>query len=293
MGIPKFVGGWLRFQPFYLEVVSQDIPTDVGYLPVDMNSYIYKASNLVYLLNKENLDMRDPGIRQRLEMLKNVTPEQLQVLEQAHFEAIGNDLLNLVVMVTEGEQENNQDRFAQKTQTRNLRTFILAIDGVAPQAKMTQQRQRRFKGAKEDKGEDRFNRASITPGTDFMRRLDQYLRSWIEQNRGALGERVVYSSHMSPGEGEHKIMDYLRDGSLFDLEDETRGSVLLHGMDTDLIMLSLLSEVPNIYLWREDFNMVLNIDALRENINQMMGLEHGYRDFVLLMFFIGNDFLPS
>ena len=62
------------------------------------------------------------------------------------------------------------------------KVFLMAIDGVAPRAKMNQQRGRRFRSAKEaelnekkakDRGEtlpeeERFDSNCITPGTPFM-----------------------------------------------------------------------------------------------------------------------------
>lgn len=72
--------------------------------------------------------------------------------------------------------------------------FFLAVDGVAPRAKMNQQRGRRFRSAKEaelqeekarQKGEKlpeeaRFDSNCITPGTPFMCRLDKALRYFIQ-----------------------------------------------------------------------------------------------------------------
>ena len=66
----------------------------------------------------------------------------------------------------------------------------MAVDGVAPRAKMNQQRGRRFRSAKEaeqnekkakDRGEKlpdevRFDSNCITPGTPFMVRLQEQLK---------------------------------------------------------------------------------------------------------------------
>lgn len=69
----------------------------------------------------------------------------------------------------------------------------MAIDGVAPRAKMNQQRGRRFRSAKDaeksevkakEKGEilpdqDRFDSNCITPGTVFMAKLHEQLKYFI------------------------------------------------------------------------------------------------------------------
>lgn len=71
--------------------------------------------------------------------------------------------------------------------------FFMAIDGVAPRAKMNQQRGRRFRTAKEavtlenkarERGEilpdeARFDSNCITPGTVFMARLQEHLKYFV------------------------------------------------------------------------------------------------------------------
>jgi len=78
---------------------------------------------------------------------------------------------------------------------RPRKLIYLAIDGVAPRAKMNQQRQRRFRSAKEmqegideaiAKGEkmpsqDPFDSNCITPGTEFMARLSVQLEYYVRK----------------------------------------------------------------------------------------------------------------
>lgn len=77
---------------------------------------------------------------------------------------------------------------------RPKKLFFMAIDGVAPRAKINQQRGRRFRAAKEaevqetkalKKGivlptEKRFDSNCITPGTYFMAKLGKQLKRFIE-----------------------------------------------------------------------------------------------------------------
>ena len=107
--------------------------------------------------------------------------------------------------------------------------MFMAIDGVAPRAKMNQQRARRFKTAREaaqraaeskERGEDAgsmaepFDSNCITPGTPFMERLAEHLRFFIRHkiSEDPLWQvpTIVFSGHDVPGEGEHKIMEYIR-----------------------------------------------------------------------------------
>ena len=220
--------------------------------------------------------------------------------------------------------------------------FFMAIDGVAPRAKMNQQRSRRFRSAKETndrilearrKGEDvpedigeAFQSNQITPGTPFMARLTAQLKYFINkkitEDSDWRGVQVVLSGHEVPGEGEHKIMEYIR---LAKAQPQYNPNTrhCLYGLDADLIMLGLLSHDPHFCLLREEVVFgpqrtkakakglestnfyLMHLSLLREyldiefaDLKNAMPADHPYDleriidDFILLAIFIGNDFLP-
>ena len=167
---------------------------------------------------------------------------------------------------------------------RPRKLLFLAVDGVAPRAKQNQQRQRRFVGASEmqiqrqsastkAKAYD-FDSNVITPGTRWMEELSRCLELFIRQQMADnrlwrdLEQGVIYSDHLVPGEGEHKIMNFLRalrcggevDGERYNAN--TRHCI--YGLDADLMMLSLVSHELHFCLLREEI-----IFALHEKESQL------------------------
>lgn len=218
--------------------------------------------------------------------------------------------------------------------------FYMAVDGVAPRAKMNQQRARRFRTALDaetakDKAiqqglempkEDAFDSNCITPGTEFMQKLTQQLKYFINkkisEDTDWQGVEIVLSGHEVPGEGEHKIMEYIRCSKAQpDYESNVRHC--LYGLDADLIMLGLLSHDPHFCLLREEVTFgrqvskkpkelehqnfyLLHLSMVREylelefqELKQEGALDFDFDmervidDFILMAFFVGNDFLPN
>ena len=152
--------------------------------------------------------------------------------------------------------------------TRPNKMLYMAIDGVAPRAKMNQQRSRRFRSAAEaakDREEARargepepegepFDSNCITPGTEFMARLTEHLKFYVrkKQTEDPLWAKVtvILSGHEVRGEGEHKIMEHIRWART--LPDwEPNQTHCLYGLDADLIMLALVTHEPHFCLLRE------------------------------------------
>ncbi|KPP78609.1 5'-3' exoribonuclease 2-like [Scleropages formosus] len=178
---------------------------------------------------------------------------------------------------------------------RPRRVLYMAIDGVAPRAKMNQQRSRRFRASKEgvelqeekkkvreeiyqrggylppDEIKERFDSNCITPGTEFMDNLAKCLRYYIAERLSNdpgwrnltdvlttvpliinFVSQVVLSDASVPGEGEHKIMDFIRRQRAQPNHDPNTHHCLC-GADADLIMLGLATHEPNFTIIREEF----------------------------------------
>ena len=187
---------------------------------------------------------------------------------------------------------------------------FIALDGVAPIAKLSQQRNRRIKNTilknitntfKEV--ETSWDTTQITPGTEFMKKLNDYIKSYYKSN-----PHIKLSLSDEPGEGEHKLFQYIRDN------DHTNKTTVIYGLDADLIMLSLLhvNKSKNMYLYRETPVFIKQLDAtldeselyllsmnqLSERLVDTIGTnvkttsEGIIKDYVFLCFMLGNDFIP-
>jgi 5'-3' exonuclease len=177
--------------------------------------------------------------------------------------------------------------------------LYIAIDGVAPRAKMNQQRMRRFKSVLRTEGTelDGFDRNKVTPGTEFMDELSKYLHERFEEISGV---NVIFSDVNEEGEGEHKIMDYIRDNKE-SLKDEVN---VINGLDCDLVMLTLSVDV-NFRLLRENnkgngyviFDVREMKDLILEDIQTSVGFKLDKQrviiDFIVISFLLGNDFLMN
>lgn len=201
------------------------------------------------------------------------------------------------------------------------RLLYIAIDGVAPLAKINQQRKRRHMSAYRNEAIQEFKKKHkipysewdsncITPGTEFMEKLDKYLKQHFKS--AEVPFNVIVSGPFEQGEGEHKIIQYMKNPShqMGDIDFQTYRDVI-YGLDADLMMLALTCAKPNIFLMREstqfnnnrganDYSSIptfkyVNIDELRVHVSQYLYSQEAQEymlDYVFICFFLGNDFLP-
>lgn len=292
MGIPKFYRWLSERYPLINQDHSDNSMPEIDNLYLDMNGIIHMSSHA------NSLGHLIPHISSALPL-----------------EEVWLKIFRYIEMIVQ---------FAKPA-----KLLYLAVDGVAPRAKMNNQRERRYKSSFEirkfisqesEKGNstptDWFDSNQISPGTEFMialnEHLDTFIRWKLHNDNNWKKLQVILSGSDVPGEGEHKIMRYIRTH-----RGQPNIKHCLYGLDADLILLSLLSHEPHIILLREEVTLggvrstpdrhcigdpkkftLLFIPVLREYLKielqklPQIDLERFIDDFVVLMLFIGNDFLP-
>lgn len=313
MGIYKWYAYFSQQEAFTKSIIRY-APSNINIFAIDLNGIIHTNAQKIFGYGKNKKTDAELGL-----VLVNgnlVMPqEKYDELEQELFKAIFDDIVGLTKTIAPSE------------------TLIIAVDGTAPFAKINQQRNRRYKNSLDEGKPKYFDPNCITPGTEFMFRLDEYIQETLDEiseydtmtdaekqdpeneviasyARG-LPVRIIYSSHLVPGEGEHKIADELRQ------IPPNKRSVVIHGSDSDLFMIyltQLKNGWENIYLFRDhqvftrrDDNQrqeqpvkqyrvdtVINLKELQSVLNQLYPTAiSASDDFVVLLYLNGNDFLPA
>lgn len=286
--------------PHYFRIITQTYSGIVSLVPPNTDHIFFDFNGAIHQSAKKVLD----NIKNKNEAISIADLYETELINTAEDR-------NEEVPVIEKEIMEEVDVYLRKLvqYAKPSKGVYIYMDGVAPQAKLIQQRKRRYLSLLRYKllgTAPIWDTNAISPGTLFMIRLAGYLRTQL-RNR-PLGSGLVTRCSFSDenGEAEHKIF-----ASLASIPRDEK--VLIHGLDADLIMLSLLSHRPNITLMREpqdgaDFQF-LNIDRLREGIlkelaeKYMWPLENtGYtfdtlacdaiESYVVWCFLLGNDFLP-
>lgn len=200
--------------------------------------------------------------------------------------------------------------------------IFIAFDGVAPVAKLEQQRSRRYKSLYQNNivksiykntKPDPWNTTAITPGTVFMKKLNDKIRNVYNNPKKYNVKQLIISPSDRFGEGEHKLFDYIRT-----FPESHKGlNTVIYGLDADLIMLSInhLPISENIYLFRETPHFIKSINSeLEPNESYVIDIpelantitldmnngqpltsqqqKNRIYDYIFLCFFLGNDFMP-
>ncbi|XP_953939.1 5'-3' exoribonuclease (XRN2, DHM1) [Theileria annulata] len=243
-GVPRLYG-WMmeNFSRVRIPLDDSEISKGVDYFYVDMNAVIHSATH------------------------GNIFPI-LMMEDQQRMRRIVAALLNTFNLV------------------KPKKMMYIGVDGVCPSAKINQQRTRRFRLYKSSNSDNEyykvedgkmkykvnklkigaydnvsFNPSYISPGTQFMSMMDSEIRNWIalQNYEGTWNDcYIVYNGTDVPGEGEHKIYDTIR--KMLELDPDVRNSThLVYGLDADLVMLSLITKLPKMYILREEYSYTPHI----------------------------------
>ena len=184
----------------------------------------------------------------------------------------------------------------RRTKPENL---FIAVDGVAPMGKINQQRQRRYKNYKSVTVNEMYPTQTIelTPATKYMERIHKKFINYCKN----LKINVIYSSYLEENEGEHKILQYIKNNI------EINKKIVIYGLDADLLFLALTDNMKHdIIIMREKQifenkeieddiikNLEYNYVKIKELNNIIIEFDITPNEFVVLCYFIGNDFLPT
>ena len=264
MGIPYY---FYSLTQKYNNILSSNKPTDLDLFCIDFNGIIHNVAQDIIKKYKDT-DIKD------------------------------DDAIEMLII------ENVWKNIKYYIKIYKATKYIICADGVAPLAKMFQQRKRRYLTIYKnilDNVNITWDTNAITPGTLFMDKLNTYInKKIIDEN---YINDVIYSGSNECGEGEHKIFNKIRETPIDD-------RIIIHGLDADLIILSLMSHKENIYLMREvkDPNTnetiynYLNVKELRKAI--LCELKRGWdinvdnsdadmiETYCTACTILGNDFIP-
>lgn len=270
MGIKNFFT-WFRNNEIFTDaVLKHKPPGNTDHILIDMNGIIHQAAQEIYKYGKyTNLKCTHVKVPKRLQ---RYTCTQTNIKQFEH-------LLEIDLFENVKKQVNNILKIVIPN-----KTVFLAVDGVAPKSKQNQQRQRRFRAAQERES-DSFDSVCITAGTEFMQKLTNHISdsSWLNIKPSI---KYIFSSHDVPGEGEHKLIEWIKNN-----ENES-DSFTVVGLDADLILLCLCLDKINVHILREKEYQgydLIDIDCARLNLESR---NMKVSDILVWSCFLGNDFLP-
>ena len=226
--------------------------------------------------------------------------------------------------VFETELLLNINKYVKDLLTKNidqdyLEHLYIAIDGVPTMAKMYEQKKRRYMGAIISNLSTRAKRPfgwsknNISPGTNFMKRLQNSLHSKdfnkMVKNVCQNIKKIKISDTTFPGEGEMKIINHIKKNKINNKEN-----ICVYSPDSDMIILLLI--LNNTFtilrydqqksILDDNFNgkiyNILNVDNFKKVfIEYIENRVYNYNfierkvmdDIIFILTVFGDDFLPK
>ena len=210
-------------------------------------------------------------------------------------------------------------------------TITICVDGVPSMAKINEQRKRRYMGEiiskliKEDNNKFYWSRNNISPGTQFMSNMIEFLKSNNFENRLQnicinLKDYIV-SGIDEMGEGEIKILHYIDnivamqqiDPKGHENKNYKNDKFVIYSPDSDVIILLLMKSATinlNLYMLRYDqqlstyktpvysgvdinhYKKIL-FEYVSSRMNKKVEITAVIMDIVFILTVFGDDFLPK
>jgi len=304
------------------------------YFMIDFNSIIhitsfYVISDLNYVLYKiitKDLDDKSADVSSKYQL---DTTNIKSYIKDKTYDRLNEIIIDEVIF-------NVLDLLDTYMDPSKIELLYIAIDGVPSKAKIIEQKKRRYMGSvfseikkiifdkhvkSIKKEKDRYlyetnkiswNKNSISPGTIFLDDMYRNLTNSIFRvkimKKCKNIKKYICSGPYEPGEGEMKIVDYLRNNSL-------EGSCTIFSPDSDVTLLALLlnNELSPINKHRitplnvlrhnqqKGIYNVIDIDMLALNmysyvskhIEKKISKTNTIDDIVLILTVFGDDFLPK
>ena len=277
MGVERFFSSLKRDYNFIKDVNKK---IECEHLLIDFNSIVHVSSQFL------------------LSQMKNTTTE---IFETTLITKVGDYIVDML---------NNT------FYPRNLITISICVDGVPSMSKIFEQKKRRYMGDmishlnKQETGSFSWSRNNISPGTDFMQRMMEYLNSSkfedsIKHICHNLKHYAVSGIDMM-GEGEIKILHQI---NAMQKTKYKQDRFVVYSPDSDVIIILLMTDI-NVMMLRYDqqqstdnnpvystidINIYKTIlyDYVKDKINKKIDKDRIIVDLVFLMTVFGDDFLPK
>jgi 5'-3' exoribonuclease 1 len=270
MGIPSY----FKYIISNYEVIFKKLKSikHMDNLYIDSNSIIYDC------LRNINMDTYNSLIRNGVSY--NEVSEQFEtelmtlVLDKIYYYIISTKPRKRVYVALDGavpyskieqqRQRRYKSAFAKKVEKEYSENFMNASIEAINNLKNTRHKNKLLDVLHDIKEHYthmfEWDQTAITPGTNFMKKLDSFLQHHLVNNPSSEIKnqdiKIKFSGSNIAGEGEHKLFEYIRS------VDHKYDNTCVYGLDADLIMLSLnhLQHSRRIYLMREkpDFNNELD-----------------------------------
>lgn len=262
-------------------LTSLNISTDC--LELDLNAIFHPVAQKIY----------SSGTKQPISFLKPRQPKPPKEYNELELFTAICERINNIKNIIQPKKE-----------------IYCAVDGVSGFSKCLQQAKRRYKSAHEKKNNITNNdnkllwdSNQISCGTEFMERLSIFIKNYIQRQIKDKwkGLKVIFNSHRIVGEGEHKLIAHMRSNPQY--------SFTVISPDADLIFLAAGLHNPNIYIFRENMYNISDGDFFLINVGEFRKcilseikidlnrpseqLNNIMEDFIVYLFFFGNDFLPQ